>query len=1026
MSEEYEKYHQQFYSELKYKNPFHSRLNSDADIKPKKRKLFVEKITDNKTNDSKAYSHKIDFSYMKLDDANLEIYYEEGKEKINLDLYVEFLTNFFCNYSPLEFPVFCLNFDYMRVLSTLLQRKLEEFLIEYSKLDELYIEIKTNYEDLVKKNTFNGTNNRKKEKFSERERTSKSKKSSNADLFYLSSNIFNDNKINNSNSINSNMVNTANKEYSSIKNNLNPDIFTNNYQPENFKNELDLKNIRDSSKSPSNYTLKTFTNNNAVNINIKPISLMNKLEKNETEKILKNNEKEKNSLQIQSKNSNNTENNFFISNNNNNNTFNSNNNNTFNSDYNSNSKLNIDKTDNQRYNTKLDNSSEELSKQSFQNGNSNDNEVNKNVYYHTFSNNINSINNSDRMENMNLNSDDIYNPYNSTTNNYRGNTDSFNINTSKQNNKHDNAIDLKKIINLNFQMNNEDFKSQYKNQYKRDKTPISSGYELNNEKKEYKNINDYDYNINRISNESSNIKEKLINNLFYINQPNNDRKSKINELSTLQSNDFIYGDNSYNDFSSRFNRYSTDKSPKFIQSLDGDIGFDYANRSKRDDNSEILSKNENLNSDNNNYNSLDYFKFESQEVVNKSSKIKIRATDKKYQNYKYADRIMDGSYLLFYLFKGYFSKIIFKKLKFNLFESRLKKFNYTINFLLRQKQRKLKMEAFKLLKIINRPDIDENRILELSSKKQIRLKKKFLSILINRINIKKYAFMVKSKFAKKNIFKYLKGISLNLNLRKKQNKQVYEFFRKTNLKRIFRLLKVNIFNNKIITQKDRINIGQSSLSKFESATKSNFDYFNCDKKEEIKKNFVSNNNIKIEPNDYKKENYDKIFTFFHGDEKKNLFSNNLNNINNIKETCKVLNSNINNNDKIFSNNNLTNPNNNVSDINSVNLIEYSKLSNDYKQIELEKDDFDLSHGSSENPYKYNYNYEKKQKDNYKSKAKKERNRQESILKLKSKELNSVSKSNDNELDNLLDKLQEDYKNLGKCFFNIFLILISFK
>jgi hypothetical protein len=41
------------------------------------------------------------------------------------------------NYSPFEFPVFCLNFDYMRILTTVLQTEINKYVTEFQKLERL-------------------------------------------------------------------------------------------------------------------------------------------------------------------------------------------------------------------------------------------------------------------------------------------------------------------------------------------------------------------------------------------------------------------------------------------------------------------------------------------------------------------------------------------------------------------------------------------------------------------------------------------------------------------------------------------------------------------------------------------------------------------------------------------------------------------------------------------------------------------------------------------------------------------------
>jgi hypothetical protein len=72
-----------------------------------------------------------------FDKIELNTYTEYGFERINLDRFYKPLSDFMNNYSPLEFPVFCLNFDYMRILTTVVQSKVGQYVHEFQKLEKL-------------------------------------------------------------------------------------------------------------------------------------------------------------------------------------------------------------------------------------------------------------------------------------------------------------------------------------------------------------------------------------------------------------------------------------------------------------------------------------------------------------------------------------------------------------------------------------------------------------------------------------------------------------------------------------------------------------------------------------------------------------------------------------------------------------------------------------------------------------------------------------------------------------------------
>ena len=61
-------------------------------------------------------------------DSNLLLNTEiiDSRNKINIFTQINIVTHFFQNYSPFEFPIFCLNFDYMRVLMQIVQEKIKD------------------------------------------------------------------------------------------------------------------------------------------------------------------------------------------------------------------------------------------------------------------------------------------------------------------------------------------------------------------------------------------------------------------------------------------------------------------------------------------------------------------------------------------------------------------------------------------------------------------------------------------------------------------------------------------------------------------------------------------------------------------------------------------------------------------------------------------------------------------------------------------------------------------------------------
>jgi hypothetical protein len=120
--------YQQCKSLNKSPNPFLSRLNIDSDILPNARAKteFVRK--------KQEYEFTFDFSSISID------FYTDlasGCEKANLDLIQINTVLFLQNYSPLEFPVFSMNFDYMRCLTTIIQEQISELIEKNDKFNEV-------------------------------------------------------------------------------------------------------------------------------------------------------------------------------------------------------------------------------------------------------------------------------------------------------------------------------------------------------------------------------------------------------------------------------------------------------------------------------------------------------------------------------------------------------------------------------------------------------------------------------------------------------------------------------------------------------------------------------------------------------------------------------------------------------------------------------------------------------------------------------------------------------------------------
>jgi hypothetical protein len=71
----------------------------------------------------------------------LQIYYNEGKEFIQLDGLIrntcKFLNEFYCD----SFPIFALNFDYMRNIMTIVQNKIKSYILEFYEIKKIFNEL---------------------------------------------------------------------------------------------------------------------------------------------------------------------------------------------------------------------------------------------------------------------------------------------------------------------------------------------------------------------------------------------------------------------------------------------------------------------------------------------------------------------------------------------------------------------------------------------------------------------------------------------------------------------------------------------------------------------------------------------------------------------------------------------------------------------------------------------------------------------------------------------------------------------
>jgi hypothetical protein len=119
-----------------YDNPFLSGLKTRPDIVPNqnlKIDIVMSKIILN-----------VEGNYYEIPELDINLLLEnevcDSYEKINLFPLVNVVTNFFQNYSPFEFPVFCMNFDYMRVLMIIIQEKIKDLNLHCEEIDKILIQ----------------------------------------------------------------------------------------------------------------------------------------------------------------------------------------------------------------------------------------------------------------------------------------------------------------------------------------------------------------------------------------------------------------------------------------------------------------------------------------------------------------------------------------------------------------------------------------------------------------------------------------------------------------------------------------------------------------------------------------------------------------------------------------------------------------------------------------------------------------------------------------------------------------------
>lgn len=150
-------------------NPFGLRLNKTNDIFPSKKLFEHTKLTFTEYNYNQMYDYCLDFSEIKLSpfSSNIDFTGEVRAyhEILNLDKYEFEVDKFLANFSGLEFPVFPLNFDYMRVLASVVQEKVEKYVDCFEEIIKIFEGLDTQENEInsyiIQKNkkTLNTNNN---------------------------------------------------------------------------------------------------------------------------------------------------------------------------------------------------------------------------------------------------------------------------------------------------------------------------------------------------------------------------------------------------------------------------------------------------------------------------------------------------------------------------------------------------------------------------------------------------------------------------------------------------------------------------------------------------------------------------------------------------------------------------------------------------------------------------------------------------------------------------------------------------
>ena len=129
-------------------NPFSVRLNQSTDIFPSKEKTYFNKISFDEHNNNIDYEFDTDLLNLRLNEIQSNSKYSGQKNIADIIINVDSLEvacdKFFNNFGCLEFPVFVLNFDYMRALTSVLQDKVMlyvECFDEIKKINEELTEL---------------------------------------------------------------------------------------------------------------------------------------------------------------------------------------------------------------------------------------------------------------------------------------------------------------------------------------------------------------------------------------------------------------------------------------------------------------------------------------------------------------------------------------------------------------------------------------------------------------------------------------------------------------------------------------------------------------------------------------------------------------------------------------------------------------------------------------------------------------------------------------------------------------------